>query len=393
MEPYTGRKKSCTACRKSKARCSLGAPCRRCEERALECKYESLARRSAPRALRSAAERSETNPRPAAASPATQNTPVGSRTEVSERPGLGESADIQSGFEDLDLFTTLPGDAETFSASNVPGVAEASGASELNLLDPCRNSFEFSPMMRFGLPQGTSISPNILGFQSMHSFQHDKEPCLNRLSAAAPCQDSPVPDDHGDSGDGQYSPTIPQFCHRRFSLAPRKRRTVSTCFTSRVILGQLLSYPNRIAKGSKLPPFIFPPCAKDGLGLSVDCCAPGHHQCLPEALAICSSLVQSFEKRTPGSASFVWKNIYMEIERLHIEVRLGTGAPCLCSLLIQSRADIMQLAYWLQCFAAYRSTPGDGHLSLVTSNGPKFTSKQQSCHLIGNCRGELISSR
>jgi hypothetical protein len=120
------------------------------------------------------------------------------------------------------------------------------------------------------------------------------------------------------------SPPMLRVFYDKAPLAPRTSNTVATCFTARVLLGQLFTYPNMMGQGAKLPPFIFPPCAMDGLGPSAECCAPGYHQCLPEALAICSGLTRSFETRTSGNTSYLWKNIYSEVDRLTREVSF----PC-----------------------------------------------------------------
>ncbi|KAL0942783.1 C6 finger domain-containing protein [Colletotrichum truncatum] len=111
---------------------------------------------------------------------------------------------------------------------------------------------------------------------------------------------------------------FPKFYHRT-PLFPRVRKPLSTYLTAKVLLGQLLSYPAMMAKGGRLPPTIFPQCVINGTIPPSECSSQGYHQCLPEELAICSSLVQSFEARTPGSEAFVWANIYKEIERIRKE--------------------------------------------------------------------------
>ncbi|KAK1491769.1 hypothetical protein CABS01_12093 [Colletotrichum abscissum] len=93
-----------------------------------------------------------------------------------------------------------------------------------------------------------------------------------------------------------------------------------TEYQARVLLGQILSYPKMMIKGGRMPPFIFPPCAIDGSESIVGCCGKELHQCLPEPLAICCNLVQSFYQRTPGSAAFVWRSIYSEVGRIRQEL-------------------------------------------------------------------------
>ncbi|KAF4844105.1 hypothetical protein CGCSCA4_v007683 [Colletotrichum siamense] len=112
--------------------------------------------------------------------------------------------------------------------------------------------------------------------------------------------------------------TLPRY-YDEAPLRPRIRKPASTAFTAKVLLGQLLSYPAMMARGGRLPPFIFPQCAIDGVVSPAECSAQGYHQCLPEVLAICCSLVQAYEARTPGSAAFVWKSIYKEVSRIREE--------------------------------------------------------------------------
>ncbi|CAH0027958.1 unnamed protein product, partial [Clonostachys rhizophaga] len=115
---------------------------------------------------------------------------------------------------------------------------------------------------------------------------------------------------------------------RRALLSPRKNykikpfsklRTsgVDNRITTELLLGQLLSYPSMMIGGGRLPPFIFPPCGTGGLAASNKCSSNGLHKCLPESLAICSSLVQSFESRTQGSVEFIWRTILSELERFN----------------------------------------------------------------------------
>ncbi|KAK1754281.1 hypothetical protein QBC47DRAFT_40691 [Echria macrotheca] len=96
------------------------------------------------------------------------------------------------------------------------------------------------------------------------------------------------------------------------SLSPRKPANPEAYLTSRVIYGQLTSYPKLLIDGrGRLPPFIFPMCILDGE--SMDECrlrGNGNHTCLPGTLAICVSLLHMFYNRTPASADYVWKTIY-----------------------------------------------------------------------------------
>ncbi|KAH6984246.1 hypothetical protein BKA56DRAFT_481621 [Ilyonectria sp. MPI-CAGE-AT-0026] len=101
-------------------------------------------------------------------------------------------------------------------------------------------------------------------------------------------------------------------------LSPRWAPTTEAYFTTKVLLGQIMAYPRMMAQGRRLPPFIFPRCAMDSL-ISQECATMGTHRCLPETLAICCSLAQSFESRTPASEAFVWRAINAEQARLRCE--------------------------------------------------------------------------
>lgn len=110
------------------------------------------------------------------------------------------------------------------------------------------------------------------------------------------------------------------YSHSPF--APRQTASsVEKSITMKVILSQLLSYPGMMAKGGRLPPFIFPPCAAKGIEATNKCCAKGLHRCLSRPLAICSSLIQSFDARIPGNTSFIWRSIYAETARFNREVK------------------------------------------------------------------------
>lgn len=98
-----------------------------------------------------------------------------------------------------------------------------------------------------------------------------------------------------------------------------KRGAHKGCPLTSIVLGQIISYPDMMIAGDQLPPFIQPPCHIDE-ELAQDCAESGKHKCLPKDLAVCSSFVQMFYQRTAANASFGWKLIYEEVERLHKEV-------------------------------------------------------------------------
>lgn len=102
-------------------------------------------------------------------------------------------------------------------------------------------------------------------------------------------------------------------------LSPRLSKTAEAFFTAKVLLSQIIAWQQMLLSGKHLPPFIHPPCATE---LSLYDCPPEAttHQCLPETLAICVSLLQMFYTKTPGSCAFVWEQIYGHQKSLHKEV-------------------------------------------------------------------------
>lgn len=96
-------------------------------------------------------------------------------------------------------------------------------------------------------------------------------------------------------------------------LCMRTRTNAQDSLTVNILFGQLTQYPKMLAESLKLPPFIFPPCVLSSGG---QCPPDAPHVCLPEVLAICTSLTQLFISQTPGSAGFVCRQIQAEIMRL-----------------------------------------------------------------------------
>jgi hypothetical protein len=92
-----------------------------------------------------------------------------------------------------------------------------------------------------------------------------------------------------------------------------------SCTMNSILLGQVTSYPKMMIEGDQLPPFIHAPCHIDN-DLAPGCGERSRHQCLPQELAICESLVQMFYERTKANTDFVWTLIYEEQARLQREV-------------------------------------------------------------------------
>ncbi|OHW93791.1 sterigmatocystin biosynthesis regulatory protein, partial [Colletotrichum incanum] len=305
MSRPIGRKKSCAPCRTSKAKCSLESPCRRCEERNLDCKYDHLPRRSAAyRALR---------PLPAAGEDI-----LGDLEQPSpqvERFAHNRSTSAGSSMEDqIDHYNGPPMNWDALLSHSF---LHFSPGCELDL----PNIPSASSAMRLDMLQGSQALPEPSGLPWLRNGQHpgvpDDQRALLSLCSPDPFPTARTSQLHAQAKENQPRPHHPFYQDR--PLAPRRNKAAASRLTVTILLGQLLAYPKMIAKGGRLPPFIFPPCGLEGQNLPTDSCGKEFHKCLPEALAICCNLVQSFETRTAGSASFVWKSIYKEVERLQHE--------------------------------------------------------------------------
>lgn len=101
-------------------------------------------------------------------------------------------------------------------------------------------------------------------------------------------------------------------------LSTQKSTSAPSLLAAQIIRGQFAAYSEMIIQG-QLPPFIYPNCVLDGI-LPENCVANGAHQCLPEPLVICTSLVRMFHGRTRSSIDFVWSCISKEVIRIKNEV-------------------------------------------------------------------------
>ncbi|KAK2734369.1 C6 finger domain-containing protein [Colletotrichum kahawae] len=95
-------------------------------------------------------------------------------------------------------------------------------------------------------------------------------------------------------------------------LRPRKWRNIESSMTSKMMLGDILTYPGMLINGLNLPPFISPPCCGDEL----QCQESGSHQCLPQPLVACASIIRMWQAASPDNKAFIWKTIYMEQQKL-----------------------------------------------------------------------------
>lgn len=253
------RKKSCTPCRKSKARCNLASTCSRCSERALKCTYSDSAR------ILSSSPRIATTPR-------------------------NISNDVNPSVPSLDI-------EEDFNF----GLAS----------DPIGVMSGMCSWPSSTWNDQTLLRPN---HENMFGVMPEQ---LNREIYATL---SPVLNTQISSGNGSVQDQAVAIYGKVYHnlLAPRKSMTGQALLTSHIIWSQLKSYPPLLFAG-QLPPFIYPTCVLNEQ-LPQNCILDGVHQCLPEPLAVCVALLRLFESRTPASSPFVWTSIYTELNRLKDEV-------------------------------------------------------------------------
>lgn len=306
MDQHAGRKKSCAECRKSKARCSLGSPCRRCEERSLSCKYHHPLPARTARRLRPATDVRERG--------------LQHRVRLADQWDSRTEADVDLPRVETDMVELFASQEQEQQQVIAASTAIFQDINPQGTFFPINSDPQATPSFLSSMQSsdmsdlfGLSFSPGVP--QSPKEVQH------NRPQATGLRPSDPTTRDTGPPMHQEYPvATSLRPLHDKAPLAPRTRSTVANCFTARVLHGQLLSYPRLLGQGGKLPSFIYPDCAMDGPGLSAECCAQGYHQCLPESLAICSGLMRSFETKTLGNTAFLWKSVYSEVERLTREV-------------------------------------------------------------------------
>ncbi|KAF6839392.1 C6 finger domain-containing protein [Colletotrichum plurivorum] len=321
----SSRKKSCVPCRTSKARCSLESPCRRCDDRGLDCKYDhlSVSRRAAHRALRPLGSASEQATGGVAGQPGLE---VGSRSLTSLGVGGARAVSATPGAHVAGPFSPtfhLQDEPNPSSWSNwdplldTPALLQSPSTCDFNLLGQGIQEMPRSPLR---IPLDLSfMSPKPRDEAGIPWLQEAQSNALLALPNLESSNERPPPPPPPQPVQRMDATGHLRVFYNEAPFIPRPRKAVTSRFTSKVLLGQILSYPAMLVRGGRLPPFIFPPCVLDGQVPPAECCALGYHRCLPEELAICCNLVQSFENRTPGSAAFVWRSVYKEVERLRQE--------------------------------------------------------------------------
>lgn len=107
-----------------------------------------------------------------------------------------------------------------------------------------------------------------------------------------------------------------------FMICQRNACTLESHLICETLKGQIMSFVSMMRDGKTLPPFIYPPCRFcDG---PTDCPSAFNmaHDCLPEPLAVCMSILQMHATKSSKTAAFIWRTINMEQQRLYKEVRI-----------------------------------------------------------------------
>lgn len=338
MPAESTRKKSCAACRLAKTRCNLAAPkCSRCETRRIGCAYEIKRYASAisnPREYTQAAE---------GIFGTSDGTTANDDTGPSMASGTLPAAEVV--VEHLDTFQhgMALQDPQRVALDALPGQDPENGLqNELDLHwdfglhswgaarseiedDQPGTTFENVNIIT-GCPTGIK-DLGITYLPSRQSHIQYSYPILLDKDSQSQERRSPSPLStpwHSLPSEGralvQSSPRILASLPDPSApglLLPRKFAPSSTSFTAKYLMSVLSSYPKLMATNPVVPPYIHPHHPKSN---GDDCIYDTDKTCLPEPLAICSSIVQMFLTKRRESNAFIWRTIRLEQQRLYKEV-------------------------------------------------------------------------
>lgn len=268
------RRKSCYQCRSSKLACDQGQPrCSRCERRGFQCGYSPLAYKSRA-VIANHHEICEATP---VVTP--QPVPETAASHISDLSLTSMMSAHEPSHEASDLFrgTDNVGDIEWF--------VESCDAST----DALR-SCDRPPDMAATSLTSTDVSPDIIT-----DFITD----INTQMSTRNNIGYPVLADHS------------------LLLCPRRSKTRDACLLSKIMIGTISNYPEMLVDGLQLPPFISPPCCGD----EPRCHESGFHQCLPESLTVCATIIRMTQANGPKNKSILWRTMHTEQQRLLREVR------------------------------------------------------------------------
>jgi hypothetical protein len=283
------RKRSCTQCRKARARCSQTVPqCSRCVERGLLCDYVGLSLRS-------------------------DSSPYARTTRSSVLHAFDEVVSSDASIPNFEAFDDVVGVDPTASLA-VPTDYGVNEAAIIDLQPPSVSSPRHpSHASTFILDIFDSVSSPQPSYYAFPNLLDIRNPSLRPTMAASPKSASIPP-----ARVRILAGPIPQG---RGTLRKRHSPMLGGGPSAKIMLGQIESYPKMLIEGPSLPPFIHSRCFQDDKP-AFDCQNKRCHQCLPETLSICASLVRMFYSKTEANSAFVWSAIYAEQARLKCEVRL-----------------------------------------------------------------------
>lgn len=301
------RKKACARCRAAKARCNLKLPhCSRCAERGLRCEYDK---------------HGSATPYPGSTDIDAIRIPAGT-PDSTQIPDFNDALDPGPGRASQQLVPLLhsPGDLSTLNWADI----DVANMRADCLLAP-------NPPLQMDNSRFDVVSSS------------DSMDTCNQALEITTSRDNIWNDHFRGSNSGLRTELITK----------RSITTAQELFTTRMMLGQVESYPKMLIEGLTLPPFIHSRCTLDEERM-YECSQKRMHQCLPQILSICASLVHLFYTKTPASTEFVWKTIYAEQTRLHREVCdiILSELPNTCSMK-RMTASISSKLYRLHAFTFF----------------------------------------
>jgi len=260
------RSRACIACAKAKARCdNLPVACGRCASKNIQCIYRSR------KALREE----------------TQDSSLEEEDNAGDRTGTEAST------------STSPKNAHGLTACGVSRLAGENASTQFGNLDDTEELFRWD-MTDFAAPK-------------LHTWDYRKSPvpiAPMPFDLAISRLENEYPLDHMSSILETTMPMMPTYEMRCFTRRPTLKGAAHA--TATMMTHILTSYPPMMRNPASPPPFIHP---------SSMVRAADNHQS-HESLATCASLMGLLGSGSEANRKLVWKNVRLECERLHAEVRV-----------------------------------------------------------------------
>lgn len=278
------RRKSCYQCRSSKLGCDQGQPrCTRCERRGFRCGYSPLAYKSRT-VITNHHETCEATP----VVPPPQPLPEAATSNISDLSLTSITSSHEPRYQTSDLFRC------TDNVGDIDWFVESCDAST-NVLRSCDKPHDMA---------ATSLASTDVSSDIVADFITD----INAQISTRNNIEYPILADHS------------------LLLCPRQSKTIDACLLSKIMIGTICNYPEMLVDGLQLPPFINPPCCGD----EPRCHESGFHQCLPESLTVCATIIRMTQANGPKDKSVLWRTIYTEQQRLLREVCDERKFPIAC---------------------------------------------------------------